>query len=1667
MSKQTQDLVNQLELRVEELTQANRRLQQQAAQLEANGQIYQLLTLAFADVESLNKQVVAIIKSAFALEHVSIFLIDSSGQWAVLNQAAGKGSRKFKSQQYKLPVDNGSVTGWVGQNQKPYLSYPAEFVEMDDRAFSIKSEFSKAPSIMALPLVANQKLIGVLNLHHPAEQAFDRQDFDFFQNLAGQLAQAIANIDQATDAASQNNQMELIKEFAVSINARLDIESIMMATVNLAPRLGATFGEVHLLSDADEAYYKSSNPQRNSMAAAKQQMLARRALSEGLEFELLARQQPLVLNDIQSIEQGHAWKNEAASRALVCAPITVEEGRLVGTISFIASEPGHFSAADLTLLDIIAAQVMAALTGALRLGDIQSDLHETHVMLDISRNLSGSTTPREVYEAIIQSVTSLGADSCTLYLCDELDSNNLPTYGQIVFAGNTKSSKKLQAIQQRFPLSKYEVLDDLVYTQETLVFENIEADERLSVKEQEFFRQFRAKSLVINPLVIRGHVIGLLSIEYQNHHHFSERELALYRTVCNQTTIALEHARQRKRTEEALAETQTLYRAGRVLAGADDLQEILQEALIEFVYSFGLDQGGVTLLTPDGKFGQLRAYLERGQLQNIEKLRFPIRDGIVYQQLLLSGQPFTCYDVASDIRMGEFQSFNEDKSIKSTLQAPIIIRGETVGWIGVDAVDKHREFSQKDIDLARAMADQIAIAIQNHRLLEQTERRAEQLKAVASVGEAITGLLELDEVLRLTVNLIRDRFGFYHVSIFLLDERREWAVVKASTGEVGKIMVERPHKLGVGSNSIVGYVTANATPRIALDVGEDAVHFKNPLLPHTRSEMALPLISRGAVIGALDVQSVEPNAFTGDDIETLQVMANQTSTAIENARLFEQTQRRLTEQAMLYSIGTKVGGTLKLQETTDILVAETAQALNVAECVLTLLEENNVAYVISDYIKKGAGFSSHQGQRFDIDHFVSWSTISTSKQEFVYHLGDASGRQGWEFTYLNEHRGTAMAIVPVLLRNEVIGLLEIYDDKPGRQFSQEDISLLDSIALQAANAIENARLFAQTQRTLERTQTLHQISRALATGQKEHLTFEAVLDEYLNLLGLTQGALMLFDKAANTNIAQARLIDGKPVEPNLLIPYQDDRVFQHLQKESLPLVIDNVAGHPLTEDYILTREQGNITAILCIPLVMRQETIGTIIVEATTPGYMFNQGDIEIGESIADQLMIWLENRRLLAEAQRRSELLQTAAEVSRAASSILDIDHLINTSVNLIRDQFDFYYVGLFLVDEAKEWAVLRAGTGDAGRIQLERNHRLKIGGESMIGWSIANRKARIALDVGQEAVHFRNPILPDTHSEMALPLISRDEAIGALTVQSTERAAFSDEDITLLQTMADHLANAIENANLFSQTQEALSEAESLYQITQELASARDEETVFQLAMNAVSTLGVESIAIYLYSGNELENTPPSEQFIEQKAVWVATGTPAVPNGTRLQVANFIDEQIVPRYGYYLIENIDDNQDLSEAMRAMLIQIGITTLLVLPLSTHQRRLGYLLAAYKSTGRTFTQKQRRFCTTLAQQVVTALENLRLLDASQRRARREEIIREISLKIRNAVDVDEILKTTVTELGKVLGTSRGNITLGVAAPPTPTAEKQASNGSQGNGKSSQPVGNKESNNHGE
>lgn len=228
---------------------------------------------------------------------------------------------------------------------------------------------------------------------------------------------------------------------------------------------------------------------------------------------------------------------------------------------------------------------------------------------------------------------------------------------------------------------------------------------------------------------------------------------------------------------------------------------------------------------------------------------------------------------------------------------------------------------------------------------------------------------------------------------------------------------------------------------------------------------------------------------------------------------------------------------------------------------------------------------------------------------------------------------------------------------------------------------------------------------------------------------------------------------------------------------------------------------------MALPLIVGDEAIGALTVQSTEEA-AFHEEDIAALQTMADQLAIAIQNSRLHRQAERRSRLLKAANRVGREVTSILDLEALLPRTVDIICEAYGLYYAGIFLLDDAGEYAVLRAGYGKAGKAMVADGHKLKVGTDSMIGACIAMGEARIALDVGEERVHFKNPHLPHTRSEMALPLIYGGRTLGAVTIQSSEERAFSEDDITTLLTMAEHLAVAINNAHLIEELKEAHAE-------------------------------------------------------------------------------------------------------------------------------------------------------------------------------------------------------------------------------------------------------------------
>ena len=296
---------------------------------------------------------------------------------------------------------------------------------------------------------------------------------------------------------------------------------------------------------------------------------------------------------------------------------------------------------------------------------------------------------------------------------------------------------------------------------------------------------------------------------------------------------------------------------------------------------------------------------------------------------------------------------------------------------------------------------------------EKIARRAEQFEAIAQVTRTISSIQDREVLLPRITRMISQHFGFYHVGIFLLDENNKYAVLRAANSEGGKRMLARKHRLEIGQTGIVGHVTSTGNPRIALDTGADAAFFNNPDLPDTRSEMALPLKIGSQVIGALDVQSTEPNAFSQDDISTLSTLADQVSIAIQNAHSYEEAREALAQ-------------------------AESAFRQMTSQTWMNVRR-----------------FTPVVGYRFDGNKPEPLTQYTNGQQ--------------------TEAQEEAFSI-PVQLRGESIGRLHIKPISEDHQWTDDEIAIIRATAERVALAAENARLILESQKNAAKEQVIGEIS---------------------------------------------------------------------------------------------------------------------------------------------------------------------------------------------------------------------------------------------------------------------------------------------------------------------------------------------------------------------------------------------------------------------------------------------------------------------------------------------------------------------------------------------------------------------------------------------------------------
>jgi len=393
------------------------------------------------------------------------------------------------------------------------------------------------------------------------------------------------------------------------------------------------------------------------------------------------------------------------------------------------------------------------------------------------------------------------------------------------------------------------------------------------------------------------------------------------------------------------------------------------------------------------------------------------------------------------------------------------------------------------------------------------------------------------------------------------------------------------------------------------------------------------------------------------------------------------------------------------------------------------------------------------------------------------------------------------------------------------------------------------------------------------------------------------------------------------------------------------------------------------------------------------------------------------ERTRALQEAnyalQRRAMQLEASAEIGRAITSIFNIDELLRRTVDLIRERFGFYHAGIFLIDETGEWAVLREATGEAGAKMKAQGHRLRVAETSMVGWTALHRQPRIALDVGEDAVHFDNPLLPYTRSEVTLPLMVGDRLLGVLDVQSTEEAAFDEDDVRALQSMADQIAIALENARRVSDEALLLEATSPIYRASRRLTTATTVEEVSRVILDMVAESGAEGCMVALFEPAEGE-----PQWIHFAAAWRRDARVPLAPGTRLPIAaSHLRLETMQRL--WSVADLEEPSLLTEEEVAFFRRADVKAVANIPLRVGERPIGFVVA-YRLAPGPFSEAALRLYEALMDQASLALERARLLEAARRRAENEAVVRSLSDRIARAVDMETILHSAVEGLGETL-----------------------------------------------
>jgi GAF domain-containing protein/DNA-binding response OmpR family regulator len=698
-------------------------------------------------------------------------------------------------------------------------------------------------------------------------------------------------------------------------------------------------------------------------------------------------------------------------------------------------------------------------------------LQETAALYDATTSISRSFDLVELGRALQSALETLSPDVFAAYLyADTRDGMN----AEEIFCVSTDG--KAVALQQ--VISRYAgQMDANIYA------EDLYAGSASGDLDTDLNALGKIKAYALVNLVVKGATKGCLFIGYAMPHTFSEGESRYLSTIADSASVIIDNILLFDQIQSTLEETSILYQASRALSDAITPQDIIEAAVnhlidddVSLIFMAQL-RGSLEWESPDAYIEVVALWQATGELDAaLRGVKFNAEQFPAWRPL--STTDILMFDsLDDDARLDPVERLTlESLAIKSAVLIPLRSGRRSSGVILIGSRQR-RHHTDRDLRVYQSFSEQASLKMEASRLLAQTERRARQLATSAEVSRIASTILDLEALMPQIVNVVRDAFNYDHAQIFLMDDGDEFAELRASTGEAGRQLLQIKHKLQKGSLSVIGQVTARGEPVVALDTAEaNVVHKPNPYLPNTRSEMAVPLIIKDRVVGALDVQSNQPNAFDSDDVAVLTTLAGQIAVSLDNARLFQQAESRANEMTFLFTTTTAAASASRLDDALANVAQELVESLEAESVSIYLPYQyvNEQTDELVTYLKPIAlsGVAQPLSELSEVrldDRDNLLALIAASRQPRI--LNNLT--QEPLYVPVDEMARSAV-VVPLVSSAQLIGVIAVESGRYNT-FDNDTLTLLLTLSGTLSAIVQNQQLLERVQQTNEQLRELDRL----------------------------------------------------------------------------------------------------------------------------------------------------------------------------------------------------------------------------------------------------------------------------------------------------------------------------------------------------------------------------------------------------------------------------------------------------------------------------------------------------------------------------------------------------------------------------------------------------------------